>query len=46
MTITRVEDNPIGPRAGPARLTALLRDAGFGRIRITTPVTHVIEARP
>ena len=38
----------LGPQAGPARLTALLRDAGFGRVRIatTTPVNLVIEARP
>jgi SAM-dependent methyltransferase len=38
----------LGPQAGPARLTALLRDAGFSRVRIatTSPVNLVIEARP
>jgi 2-polyprenyl-3-methyl-5-hydroxy-6-metoxy-1,4-benzoquinol methylase len=38
----------LGPQAGPARLTALLRDAGFGRVRIatTSPVNLVLEARP
>jgi SAM-dependent methyltransferase len=37
----------LGPQAGPARLTALLRDAGFGRVRVatTSPVNLVIEAR-
>ena len=36
------------PQAGPARLTAVLREAGFGRVRIaaTTPVNLVLEARP
>jgi SAM-dependent methyltransferase len=38
----------LGPQAGPAVLTALLRDAGFGRVRVavTSPVNLVIEARP
>jgi hypothetical protein len=38
----------LGPQAGPARLTALLRDAGFRHVRIaaTSPVNLVIEARP
>jgi len=38
----------LGPQAGPARITALLRDAGFGAVRVatTTPVNLVIEARP
>jgi len=38
----------LGPQAGPARLTALLTDAGFGRVRIacTSPVNLVLEARP
>jgi SAM-dependent methyltransferase len=38
----------LGPQAGPARLTGLLRDAGFGRVRVavTSPVNLVIEARP
>jgi hypothetical protein len=38
----------LGPQAGPARLTSLLREAGFGSVRIatTTPVNLVIEARP
>jgi SAM-dependent methyltransferase len=37
----------LGPQAGPARLTALLRAAGFGRVRVaaTTPVNLVLEAR-
>jgi 2-polyprenyl-3-methyl-5-hydroxy-6-metoxy-1,4-benzoquinol methylase len=38
----------LGPQAGPARLTSLLTDAGFGRVRVatTTPVNLVLEARP
>jgi SAM-dependent methyltransferase len=38
----------LGPQAGPARLTRLLLDAGFGRARVatTSPVNLVIEARP
>jgi len=38
----------LGSQAGPARLTALLTDAGFGRVRIacTSPVNLVLEARP
>jgi hypothetical protein len=38
----------LGPQAGPARLTALLTDAGFGHTRIacTSPVNLVLEARP
>jgi hypothetical protein len=38
----------LGPQAGPARLTALLRDAGFRRVRVavTSPVNLVLEARP
>jgi SAM-dependent methyltransferase len=38
----------LGPQAGPARLTALLTDAGFRRARIacTSPVNLVLEARP
>jgi 2-polyprenyl-3-methyl-5-hydroxy-6-metoxy-1,4-benzoquinol methylase len=38
----------LGPQAGPARLIALLTDAGFGRARIacTSPVNLVLEARP
>jgi SAM-dependent methyltransferase len=38
----------LGAQAGPARLTALLRDAGFSRVRVATtaPVNLVIEARP
>ena len=38
----------LGPQAGPARLTALLRDAGFSRVRIaaSSPVNLVFEARP
>jgi SAM-dependent methyltransferase len=38
----------LGPQAGPARLTSLLGDAGFSRVRVasTTPVNLVLEARP
>jgi 2-polyprenyl-3-methyl-5-hydroxy-6-metoxy-1,4-benzoquinol methylase len=38
----------LGPQAGPTRLAALLRDAGFSRVRIATqsPVNLVLEARP
>jgi SAM-dependent methyltransferase len=38
----------LGPQAGPAVLTAVLRDAGFSRVRVatTSPVNLVIEARP
>ncbi len=38
----------LGTQAGPAVLTAVLRDAGFGRVRVaaTTPVNLVLEARP
>ncbi|WP_426565164.1 class I SAM-dependent methyltransferase [Angustibacter sp. McL0619] len=38
----------LGAQAGPAVLTALLREAGFGSVRVAvqTPVNLVIEARP
>ena len=38
----------LGAQAGPAVLTSLLHDAGFGRVRVatTSPVNLVIEARP
>jgi 2-polyprenyl-3-methyl-5-hydroxy-6-metoxy-1,4-benzoquinol methylase len=38
----------LGAQAGPARLTALLTDAGFGRVRLAaqSPVNLVFEARP
>jgi len=38
----------LGPQAGPARLSALLRDAGFSGVRVatSTPVNLVLEARP
>jgi SAM-dependent methyltransferase len=38
----------LGPQAGPAVLTSLLRDAGFSRVRVatSTPVNLVLEARP
>lgn len=38
----------LGPQAGPAVLTSLLRDAGFSRVRVatTSPVNLVLEARP
>jgi SAM-dependent methyltransferase len=38
----------LGPQAGPARLVALLEQAGFRDVRIaaTTPTNLVIEARP
>ena len=37
----------LGAQAGPAVLTSVLRDAGFGRVRVatSTPVNLVIEAR-
>jgi 2-polyprenyl-3-methyl-5-hydroxy-6-metoxy-1,4-benzoquinol methylase len=37
----------IGTQAGPARITAVLREAGFSSVRIAaeTPVNHVYEAR-
>jgi hypothetical protein len=38
----------LGTQAGPAVLTELLTDAGFGRIRVAaqSPVNLVFEARP
>ncbi len=38
----------LGTQAGPAVLSSLLRDAGFGRVRVatTTPVNLILEARP
>jgi SAM-dependent methyltransferase len=38
----------LGAQAGPAVLTSVLREAGFGRVRVatTSPVNLVIEARP
>jgi SAM-dependent methyltransferase len=38
----------LGAQAGPALLTSLLGDSGFGRVRVatTSPVNLVIEARP
>jgi len=38
----------LGPQAGPARLTSLLTDVGFSRVRVaaTSPVNLVLEARP
>jgi SAM-dependent methyltransferase len=38
----------LGPQAGPARLTAVLHEAGFTRVRLatTSPVNLVLEARP
>ncbi len=37
----------LGAQAGPAALTGVLRDAGFGQVRVatTTPVNLVLEAR-
>ena len=37
----------LGGQAGPARLEAVLREAGFGRVRIAaeTPFNIVLEAR-
>jgi SAM-dependent methyltransferase len=42
------EGPALGAQAGPARLTALLREAGFGRVRVAaeTPFNMVLEARP
>jgi hypothetical protein len=38
----------LGAQAGAARLTDLLHEAGFSRVRLatTTPFNLVIEARP
>jgi SAM-dependent methyltransferase len=38
----------LGPQAGPARLCAVLTDAGFrtARVAVTSPVNLVLEARP
>jgi SAM-dependent methyltransferase len=38
----------LGAQAGPSVLTSVLRDAGFGRVRVavTSPVNLVLEARP
>ena len=38
----------LGSQAGPARLTGLLSEAGFGSVRVAaaTPVNLIIEARP
>ncbi|MBX6375310.1 MAG: methyltransferase domain-containing protein [Acetobacteraceae bacterium] len=38
----------LGAQAGPARLTEVLRQAGYGRVRIAaeTPFNMVLEARP
>jgi SAM-dependent methyltransferase len=38
----------LGPQAGPARLTELLGNAGFNRVRVASesPVNLVFEARP
>ncbi|MBD0272931.1 MAG: class I SAM-dependent methyltransferase, partial [Acetobacteraceae bacterium] len=38
----------LGAQAGPARLEAVLREAGFSRVRVATetPFNMVIEARP
>jgi hypothetical protein len=38
----------LGAQAGEVRLTAVLRDAGFGRVRraATSPFNMVLEARP
>lgn len=42
------EGPALGAQAGPARLMALLREAGFTRVRVAaeTPFNMVIEARP
>jgi SAM-dependent methyltransferase len=38
----------LGAQAGPTVLTSLLRDSGFGRVRVatTSPVNLILEARP
>jgi len=38
----------LGAQAGPRRLEAVLRDAGFSRVRVATqtPFNLVLEARP
>jgi SAM-dependent methyltransferase len=49
VALDQAPDGPaLGAQAGPARLEAVLRDAGFGRVRVAaeTPFNIVIEARP
>jgi hypothetical protein len=38
----------LGAQAGPQRLEAIMRDAGFSRVRVATqtPFNLIIEARP
>jgi hypothetical protein len=38
----------LGAQAGPARLEAIMRDAGFSRVRVATqtPFNLIFEARP
>lgn len=44
----RVDGPALGAQAGPARLEAVLREAGFTRVRVAaqTPFNLVIEAQP
>jgi SAM-dependent methyltransferase len=50
--VTNSKSQPValalGAQAGPARLIAVLREAGFGRVRraAETPFNHIFEARP
>lgn len=49
VSLDQAPDGPaLGAQAGPARLEAVLREAGFSRVRVAaeTPFNMVIEARP
>lgn len=49
VALDQAPDGPaLGAQAGPARLTAVLREAGFTRVRVAaeTPFNMVLEARP
>ena len=49
VALDQAADGPaLGAQAGPARLEAVLREAGFSRVRVATetPFNMVIEARP
>ena len=49
VALDQAPDGPaLGAQAGPARLEAVLREAGFSRVRVAaeTPFNMVIEARP
>jgi 2-polyprenyl-3-methyl-5-hydroxy-6-metoxy-1,4-benzoquinol methylase len=49
VALDQAPDGPaLGAQAGPARLEAVLREAGFSRVRVAaeTPFNMVIEAKP